>query len=286
MSYILEALKKSQIERELGQVPDLTSETFADSSEHKSSISPWIIGSVVMALLALLVALYAVFGRQLSVPETPRVTAQEPVPEQPAPIAAEIPPVQNPGKASIAHDPPHPARVTVKPAPATVTPEPATPVAATEKKAELPAPVKKPPVASSGDKPADRQSELERIRREYARMQAEEKQLARKPEPSKPHQQAPTVPAATAGLSTTNPAAPVTAEYPSVHELPADILTRMPPRNIILQSYSDNPEQSFVILNSVKLHQGQGTTNGLQVLEIRMDGLVLEFEGYKFFQPR
>ena len=83
MSYILEALKKSQRDRELGQVPDLTTELYTDTSETKSSMGPWIISSVVIALVALLIALYAVFGRQLDVPEAPETQIQGPMFEPP-----------------------------------------------------------------------------------------------------------------------------------------------------------------------------------------------------------
>lgn len=286
MSYILEALKKSQRERELGQVPDLSTETFTDSTERESSVNPWIIGSVIMALLALLVALYAVFGLQSGKPETPVVTAAEPVPEQQALVAPVVKESQIENKASAVQEVPPPAEATMKPASGmAAASEPATRAAATGEKTEMPAPVEKSTLASSGNKPSGRQSELDKIRQEYARMQAEEKQLARKPAPPKLEKRKPVV-AAASGLSTTSPAPPVQSEHPLIHELPTDMQSRIPPRNIILQSYSDDPEQRFVILNSTKLYQGQSTVDGLQVLEIRMDGLLLEFEGRKFFQPR
>ena len=79
---------------------------------------------------------------------------------------------------------------------------------------------------------------------------------------------------------------PVEKEHPAAHDLPPEVLSRLPPRNIMLQSYSENPADRFVILNSVKLYQGQSTADGLQVVEIRADGLLLKFEAYEFFQPR
>ena len=81
-------------------------------------------------------------------------------------------------------------------------------------------------------------------------------------------------------------AKPEKKEHPAAHDLPQEVLSRLPPRNIMLQSYSENPADRFVILNSVKLYQGQSTADGLQVVEIRADGLLLRFEAYEFFQPR
>ena len=81
-------------------------------------------------------------------------------------------------------------------------------------------------------------------------------------------------------------AEPVKQAHPAAHDLPPEVQSRLPPRNIMLQSYSENPADRFVILNSVKLYQGQSTAAGLKVVEIRADGLLLEFETYEFFQPR
>jgi len=287
MSYILEALKKSQRDRELGQVPDLTAEPYMDSSETRPSMGPWIIGSVLIALIALLIALYAVFGRQLGEPEAPQVQSRDPVLQQRQP--AEDAASKTIERAATSVQPQEP----VPSAKATVTPPPpvastsAKPAAPAEKKLSVPkatAPAvssaskqtkETAATVSSAQKPPSKQTEVERIRQEYARMQAREKQQKQQQEAQ-----------ASTSSRPTKTAEPLKEAHPAAHELPAEVRARMPPRNIMLQSYSENPAERFVIMNSVKLHQGQSTADGLKVLEIRADGLLLEFEAYKFFQPR
>lgn len=58
MSYILEALKKSQQEREMGQVPHLQATAFDDPLEPARS-QPWSFAAIGLAGLAVMLALYA-----------------------------------------------------------------------------------------------------------------------------------------------------------------------------------------------------------------------------------
>lgn len=59
MSYILEALKKSQQQRELGQVPRLE-ENWLEAMPETDRPHPWLIATAVLAVAALVIALYAV----------------------------------------------------------------------------------------------------------------------------------------------------------------------------------------------------------------------------------
>jgi general secretion pathway protein B len=47
-----------------------------------------------------------------------------------------------------------------------------------------------------------------------------------------------------------------------------------------------DPAQRFVILNDSRLTEGDKTTDDLVVKEIRPDGVVIEFQGQRFFYPR
>lgn len=258
MSYILEALKKSQKDRDLGKIPDLTTEPYTEPAESRSGVKLWLIGSVIIALMALLIALYGVFKRQPPASAAIEIQPKFSVAEQLQTVEAvnnqiEIP-TQLP-KLVPSADPvvtPEPL-VTDKPE----APGPATPA---EKKVAVQAVEKEVSVVSS------RQSEVDKIRLEYTQMLADEKKRAQEKQ-----------------LAT---AAPAKKAYPAPHKLPAEVQNRMPASNIMLQSYSEDPAQRFVILNSVKLYQGERSADGLQVLEIRADGLLLEFEGHKFFLPR
>lgn len=93
MSYILEALKKSQRERELGRVPDLSAHQHLAYGEQPRSV-PWGALAVAVAFAALLIALYGTFGRSFfssraTPPHEAQSAAVAPVPvEVPSPPAA------------------------------------------------------------------------------------------------------------------------------------------------------------------------------------------------------
>jgi general secretion pathway protein B len=50
--------------------------------------------------------------------------------------------------------------------------------------------------------------------------------------------------------------------------------------------YSRDPGRRFIILNSLRLHEGGRTPEGLLVREIRPNGVVLEYQGARFFLHR
>ena len=88
MSYILEALKKSQNERELGQVPTLVAAP-ATESHRVPRGKPWGLLAVGLAALAVAIALYAALNRvevQPAAPQTEPVATSAP-PETPAATA-------------------------------------------------------------------------------------------------------------------------------------------------------------------------------------------------------
>lgn len=88
MSYILEALKKSQQERELGHVPTLeTAGIFAPDKEEVGR-RPWALLAVALAGVAVVIALYAAL-RAPVLPETPSVQVPPALPAPPKVTAAQ-----------------------------------------------------------------------------------------------------------------------------------------------------------------------------------------------------
>jgi len=67
MSYILEALKKSQHERELGKVPTVETHQLAAEAKHGVPMR-WVYIAVTMATIAVLVALFGVYERRAAEP--------------------------------------------------------------------------------------------------------------------------------------------------------------------------------------------------------------------------
>ncbi len=132
MSYILEALKKSQKERELGQVPTLADAPYL-AGDKPAREAYWGIVAVTLAVLATIIALYAAFGEQLlsagrpppSMPETTQETPPEARPAVPvsAPAAA-TPEVAAPvSNASRPEKPSKTAQTLVTPAATVLTPD-------------------------------------------------------------------------------------------------------------------------------------------------------------------
>ena len=99
-----------------------------------------------------------------------------------------------------------------------------------------------------------------------------------------------TLPPAPATPSTRDPALSETAAArprpPLEMELPREIHGALPPRQIIAHIYAKEPERRFIIVNSAKLREGEGTADGLILREVRPDGIVFEFKNHRFFQPR
>ncbi len=93
MSYILEALKKSQAERELGQVPTLRGTGLFSEDEAVPTRNPWMLVSVGLAAAAVLIALYAALRQPF--PVTPPVAVSTAPPgriERASPVQGAVTP--------------------------------------------------------------------------------------------------------------------------------------------------------------------------------------------------
>ena len=62
--------------------------------------------------------------------------------------------------------------------------------------------------------------------------------------------------------------------------------TQLPPLHMDLHVYDPDPSKRFVMINMHKLHQGDSLTDGVTVVQIRPDGVVLSYQGQKFLLPR
>jgi general secretion pathway protein B len=98
MSYILEALKKSQQERGLGQVPTLDASGLFVEDREPQVTHHWALLAVGLAALAVVIALYAAFRDTRAVPMTmldaPRMDPApmiQPLTVQPPPAVTEAP---------------------------------------------------------------------------------------------------------------------------------------------------------------------------------------------------
>lgn len=316
MSYILDALKKSQEERELGQVPTLSSGPYL-SAERPAKVNPWSLAAVGLAALAVLIALYAALAPRLAEPPT------------------SAPPLAAMGPQGEAKPPPGEAPAAATPPP-TTAPEPA--VAKTE--APPAGPGEPPPIldetalqeqverfeAEQGPPPPRRQeprpppsafapgsgrppqvpADLRRDILEFKQKALREAGKKERPAPSvatAPPVREPTERVVVPPPAAKAPAPPVAAPAPAPAvgertlapppgppgtQAPAgpEGSGKLPQARLTVHVFAEEPAKRFVILNSQRVREGDQTSEGLLVEEIRPDGVTLSFQGQRFFRAR
>jgi general secretion pathway protein B len=274
MSLILEALKKSEAERRLGQAPGLLSP--APAARRRHGLWP------LLAVLVLAVGLSTAITWWLLRPDQAEPAAEAAVSSAAEDVAnrraASAPP-----RAPVSPQPQTPTSETaaaVAPVPATVQPDPAPAAAhpvrpAVEREsAALPAggalpeppapePVIAAPSRSAGTitPPADSGA--------GARTAAPAATAARE-----------SATAATAGDTAAGPA------LPGLHALPMEVQSALPPLNVSMHVFNADPAQRFVLIDGRRYGEGMAVAEGLLLEAIRRDGVVLVFRGHRFLLPR
>ena len=80
--------------------------------------------------------------------------------------------------------------------------------------------------------------------------------------------------------------AAATGRLPLYAQISASPGAQLPPLHMDLHVYDPDPGKRFVMINMHKLHQGDSLTDGVTVVQIRPDGVVLSYQGRKFLLPR
>jgi general secretion pathway protein B len=268
MSYILEALKKSQQERELGHVPTLETPSFL-SEEGGGRPGVWVFAAVVLAGLAVIIALYSAFRSTAPTPE-PTETAAE-TPQSAAPVqdaAASSPPdlqvaVEPDSHIDRSSPGPSPSRLpaieetgdsqypVVMEAPA--VPPPSPPVQAME-----PAPTPPPVRTQSTEVPQDLVADIEAFKREVREEQS----------------------------TNTRPEKKEAKIAPRDLRLPKHVRERLPEFVMSAHIYDKERGKRFVLINGLKTREGEESREEITVEEILPDGAILRYDGNRFFQRR
>ncbi|QJD28972.1 general secretion pathway protein GspB [Methylococcus geothermalis] len=268
MSYILDALRKSERERKLSQPASLDSMIFSPEPARRHPWLPWVLGAVAVANVA---ALGYFLGLTSGTPTEPQATASQ----SPPALAQEHPPKPTP--AVVAQPPPLPA-ATVPPfarrfgggdalhggphqhAPAAPAAKPAVPP---------PAPVqpagRKGPETAPEDV-AEEDAEEETMADEAG--EAEEDSEAAEPARSTPP--APATPA------------PRRNAVPLLSEMPPSFQSRVPQLKINLYAYGAHPDERFVVINMNRHSAGDTVADGVRLESVDEDSLTLVFEGQRF----
>lgn len=250
MSYILDALKKSEQQRQRGAAPSLAAAPAIDTGPRRSAALRYGLAGAAVLLLVVGITIGTLRPWDTETPASQPVAAK-------SPAAAVPPPVQAPVAAAT----PAPASVeitirTEPPAPGPVPPAPAVVPAATEApkapaRAAVPpgqATVPRPPAAEESRPPAP---------------------AGEKPAGARPSDVAPE-----------RPVLPLA-------ELPLPIQQELPRLSILYHIYSANPRDRLVGINDRALREGDAVEPGLVLEQITAEGMILNYKGYRFLRgPR
>lgn len=271
MSYILDALRKADEERERGTVPSVHAQpsfsggTMAESAPRMRPRG-WIGGGVVAALLLVGATWYLATGRNATdLPGRSLASAAPAVVTTPA-----LAPAPSPAPAPTATAIPLPAPNAPAPAPAPPL------VAATTPSGTPPAAAVSPPAAATTTAPLP----LEPIRRTTP---PPKPAADKKPTTAADNAAGPTANAANTTGSTSKP--PVEAAASRIYrldQLPPDVRRQLPTLSIAGARYSPTPAERILIVNGQVLHEGDKITPDVVLQQIKPKGAVLQFRDYRY----
>lgn len=246
MSYILDALKKADAERERGSVPGLHSQPLGQVDDDEGDAPSRPVAPAMWLVAGAGICLIAVLSWQL--------------------LSRPVAPTAEPNAAPTAEAPP----MNVTPAERM----PAPPVAAVP----APPPADRPPaMAQTAPRPnAAEAPAMTPVTRPAAPSTAPSPTMAREAPvraPAEPAQVAPKPP---------NQTATTAARIPTMSELPEDIKRDLPQLMIGGAMYSDTPASRMLIINSQVFHEGDQPYQGLVLEEIRLKSAVFKYRGYRY----
>ena len=287
MSYILEALKKAEQEREFGQVPGIDS-PHAPPPQHPPRRWPWVIAAALLLNVLVVAGLWWHGGAGTSDATTPAARPAGSVAES-APDQAVAPPVTSqPNPAPQAETIAPPVETDTAHAP-TAEPAPTPPAIAQRPLRPLPLP-DPPPAATPA--PAER---------EPLPLRAEEPPtpVAAAPGPAPLQAEEFFAPAAAPTATPTSPPDIVELRAPSVpppspaeptwQDLPLwplvpEQIRRQVTGQLVLNGhvFSKDPDERFVLLNMKKYREGEQLSEGPRLEAITREGVILAVPNGRF----
>jgi general secretion pathway protein B len=72
----------------------------------------------------------------------------------------------------------------------------------------------------------------------------------------------------------------------AVADLPAPLRAGLPPLRLSVHVFAEDPARRFAIVDGARLREGEALVDGLQLQEIRRDGLRLAWQGRSLWLPR
>ncbi len=265
MSYILDALRKSENQRRIGQTPDLASAPAAAARPTRRWPAAAVAGLLVVAVAA--AGWWWLSDGQETDATPPVAEIETPVAEPPAREQAPSPdrrrtvtdrrsPAQEPPVRSVSR--PAPARPGAVPTPAPVVPE-GERERLVETVAEAERLIAEQMAHQAGEQAAEQAREDSRAGQEPAAadLEPEEKELAGAWEPER-------------------------SDFLEAWELPLDVRRELPELKLSIHVFSLEPDQRFVLINGERRLEGDGLGSGVQLVEVSRQGAVIEFRDYRF----
>jgi general secretion pathway protein B len=285
MSYILEALKKAQAERQLGALPTIHAPTLQGGMEQppvgglKKPVALALggMGVVIVALLAL------VWSKSQQpapvVAAAPAAASPAAAPPAPAPAPAAAPAAVVPAAL--------PAAAMAVPPPAAQPPAPgaiAPPVAPTVQSAPSASPALPELVVASAKKPAAPAVTAAARSAPPAAVLSAPPAAAPAARASLPAAGAAPV-AAAAAVATTPSPAPQDDITQTIRDLPEPIQRSIPPIAVGGYIYSKNPADRLLLIDKVLRHEGEEVAPGLLLEKLQPKSAIFNFKGYRYRVP-
>ena len=246
MSYILDALRRADAERERGSVPSLHAQSVQtmgsdEAPPRKGKPMVWVVAGLSLALIASIA--WQFMGRDAP-RDTPRDAADVNLAQGPSAGQGTPPSVQpQPALLAVPSSPKPPVRSELPPVPAAPPPAPAP--------APAPATSPVPNTSTPATKPANPAT-------------------------------AGTSATSRTAAATPAPAASANVRIPTQDELPEDIRRQLPKFAVGGSIYSSSPASRFLILNGQIFHENDKVMPELVLEEIKLKAAVLRFRNQRF----
>jgi general secretion pathway protein B len=287
MSYILEALRKADAERERGAVPDIhTQPLFASDREDAQTRPRWVVPVLGACVVLLVAALgYVLLGGRNDAPTAAQVSkAAGPVAQAPSQQAAPAAPAtaSSPSAASTPA-PATNARVTATP-PAS---SPANAAQAPSAPASQRAPGAPPPAARPSSPPAVAPGPANPKAVAASPQRPAPSSAAREPASATPAARNATAEApqrARSDAVAAAPAAPAERVF-APNELPDDVRRGLPSFTFGGAVYSDNAANRMLIINGQLFNEGGQPSPGVVLDQIRLKSAVFRYRGFRYEMP-
>jgi general secretion pathway protein B len=249
MSYILDALRKSEQQRQATNPDSVTDRILVNQPQHKQRSTKWIIALVISNLLA--IGYFAWFFTQKKTQEPPQKIATNPDNQALQPSKPQLPAILAPEN-NTAQKPNQPLDSQLKP----TSPSIAQLIEA-RKVAEIQQPIKQIP----------EKKPITTVKKELPKRAGTAPTI--RPQPSFPLPEEPAY-------------LPVKKGILAVDDLPYEVRNTLPNLNINVFSYAQQPEDRFVIIDMVKYKTGQHIKGSVLLKEIRPDSIILQYGGNTF----